>query len=69
MPNIIISREGDEFFAHRNGREIAHGSTQNLAGRRTQIQYPDDPILAQRQRDNDFGDRDHLCRMHPKKIR
>jgi len=63
----IVSKRGDIFVSTRNGKEVAEGDTQNEAGLNGLKRFPDDVILAQRQRDTENGVRDELRRLHPHK--
>jgi hypothetical protein len=67
MSEQIVSKRDDEYVSTRNGRVVARGETQNEAGFRGQRRYPDDVILAQRQRDTENGVRDELRRLYPHK--
>lgn len=63
----IVSKRGEIYVSTRNGRKVAEGETQNEAGYNGQRRYPEDVILAQRQRDTEKGVRDELRRLHPYK--
>jgi hypothetical protein len=67
MAEQIISRRGEGYVSTRNGRKVAEGDTQNEAGFNGKKRYPDDTILAQRQRDTENGVRDELRRIYPHK--
>jgi hypothetical protein len=67
MAEQIVSKRGEAYVSTRNGRKVAEGETQNEAGYNGQARYPDDVILAQRQRDTENGVRDELRRLYPHK--
>ena len=53
MAEQIVSRRGEIYVSTRNGRKVAEGETQNEAGYNGMNRFPDDVILAQRQRDTE----------------
>lgn len=65
MAEQIVSRRGEIYISTRNGRKVAEGETQNEAGYNGLQRFPDDVILAQRQRNTANGVRDELRRLHP----
>jgi hypothetical protein len=66
MTNIFVERKKNgTYVATQNGRTIATGDTQAEAGSRAHRKKPDDPILAERQRDTDVGTRDKWRRLYP----
>jgi hypothetical protein len=65
MAEQIVSKRGSIFVSTRNGRKVAEGKTQNEAGLNGQDRFPDDVMLAQRQRDTKNGVRDELRRFYP----
>ena len=67
MAEQIVSRRGEIYVSTRHGRKVAEGETQNEAGYNGMSRYPDDVILAQRQRDTENGVRDELRRLYPHK--
>jgi hypothetical protein len=67
MAEQIISKRGEIYVSTRNGRKVAEGETQNEASYNGMSKYPDDVILAQRQRDTENGVRDELRRLYPHK--
>ena len=67
MAEQIVSKRGDVYVSTRNGRKVADGKTRNEAGYNGKERYPDDVILAQRQRDTENGVRDELRRLYPHK--
>ncbi len=67
MPEQIVSKRGLIYVSTRNGRKVAEGQTQNEAGWHGHQRYPDDVMLAQRQRDTPEGIRDGLRRLYPHK--
>lgn len=67
MAEQIVSKRDDIYVSTRNGRKVAEGETQNEAGYKGKKKYPDDVILAQRQRDTENGVRDELRRLYPHK--
>jgi hypothetical protein len=67
MAEQIVSKRGEVYVPTRNGRKVAEGETQNEAGYNGQQNYPDDVILAQRQRNTENGVRDELRRLYPHK--
>jgi hypothetical protein len=67
MAEQIVSRRGEIYVSTRNGRKVADGETQNEAGYNGMNRFPDDVILAQRQRDTENGVRDELRRLYPHK--
>jgi len=67
MAEQIVSRRGEIYVSTRNGRKVAEGETQNEAGYNGMNRFPEDVILAQRQRDTENGVRDELRRLYPHK--
>ena len=66
MTDIFLERKKDgTYVARQNGRSIATGDTQAEAGSRAHRKKPDDPILAERQRNTDVGGRDKWRRFYP----
>jgi hypothetical protein len=63
----IVTKRDEIYVSTRNGRKIAEGETQNEAGYNGQKRFPDDTILAQRQRDVPSGSRDQIRRICPHK--
>lgn len=66
MTDSIVSRQQDGTYkVTQNGRKFANGKTQQKAANNAAKKKPNDPILAQRQRDTANGKRDQLRRIYP----
>jgi len=65
MVDILVSRKDNRYAATQGGKVIATGSTQPEAADKAHSKKPDDPVLAQRDRNTEYGKRDKWRTIYP----